>query len=90
MAASPDARSMNPERMVWQFADCEFDDLRFQLVVHGQPVELAVYARALARLPLVAHVNLAGGVLANQHRRQARSDAAFRLELRHPLRKISL
>ena len=40
MAASPDARSMNPERMVWQFADCEFDDLRFQLVVHGQAVEL--------------------------------------------------
>src|SRR4051812_796172 len=40
MAASPAARSINPERMVWQFADCEFDDLRFQLVVHGQPVEL--------------------------------------------------
>jgi len=40
MAASPDARSINPERMVWRFADCEFDDLRFQLVVHGQPVEL--------------------------------------------------
>ncbi len=40
MAASPDARTINPEKMVWRFADCEFDDLRFQLVVHGQPVEL--------------------------------------------------
>jgi DNA-binding winged helix-turn-helix (wHTH) protein/TolB-like protein len=40
MAASPDARTMNPERMVWRFAACEFDDLRFQLVVHGEPVEL--------------------------------------------------
>jgi DNA-binding winged helix-turn-helix (wHTH) protein/TolB-like protein/tetratricopeptide (TPR) repeat protein len=40
MAALPDARTINPERMVWRFADCEFDDLRFQLVVHGEPVEL--------------------------------------------------
>ena len=40
MAASPDARTMNPERMVWRFAACEFDDLRFQLVVHGERVEL--------------------------------------------------
>ena len=40
MAGSPDARTMNPERMVWRFAACEFDDLRFQLVVHGEPVEL--------------------------------------------------
>lgn len=40
MAASPDARFPNSQRIVWRFADCEFDELRFQLTVHGQPVEL--------------------------------------------------
>lgn len=40
MAASPESRSPNPPRILWRFAECEFDELRFQLVVQGQPVEL--------------------------------------------------
>jgi DNA-binding winged helix-turn-helix (wHTH) protein/TolB-like protein len=40
MATSPETRSESTERDVWRFAECEFDDLRFRLTVHGQPVEL--------------------------------------------------
>jgi DNA-binding winged helix-turn-helix (wHTH) protein/TolB-like protein len=44
MATSPDATSgaasQSMHRDVWRFADCEFDDLRFQLMVHDQQVEL--------------------------------------------------
>ena len=44
MATSPDMTSdavpQSNHRDVWRFADCEFDDLRFQLTVHDQPVEL--------------------------------------------------
>lgn len=40
MSASPDPGSTNPLRTLWRFADCEFDDQRFQLVVHGLPVDL--------------------------------------------------
>ncbi len=32
--------SQSAQRTFWRFASCEFDDLRFQLVVNGQPVEL--------------------------------------------------
>ena len=37
MATSPEIRS---QREVWQFAGCEFDDLRFQLIVQGQAADL--------------------------------------------------
>lgn len=40
MAASPENRPPEVDQAVWQFADCEFDDLRFELRVHGQAVEL--------------------------------------------------
>src|SRR5689334_18616482 len=32
--------SQGAHRILWRFAGCEFDDLRFQLIVNGQPVEL--------------------------------------------------
>lgn len=40
MATFPETRTQNTQRDVWQFAGCEFDDLRFQLTVRGQSVEL--------------------------------------------------
>jgi DNA-binding winged helix-turn-helix (wHTH) protein/TolB-like protein len=40
MAISPEAVSPSSHREVWRFGDCEFDDLRFQLTVAGEPVEL--------------------------------------------------
>src|SRR5690242_9285538 len=44
MATSPDtisdAASWSTHRGVWRFANCEFDDLRFQLSVDRQPVTL--------------------------------------------------
>jgi len=40
MATSPESPSQTGHRDLWQFADCEFDDLRFQLKVRGQTVEL--------------------------------------------------
>ena len=40
MAASSETRSQSAQRDLWRFADCEFDDLRFELKVHGQAVEL--------------------------------------------------
>lgn len=39
MAASPQTRAQEP-REVWQFGNCEFDDLRYELRVAGQPVEM--------------------------------------------------
>jgi len=39
MPSSPDT-SPTPHRDVWRFAGCEFDDLGFQLIVHGHSVEL--------------------------------------------------
>ena len=38
--ASIDPRSLSSQRNLWRFADCEFDEMRFQLTVQGQPVEL--------------------------------------------------
>lgn len=38
--ANSEKASQSTHRDVWQFEDCEFDDLRFQLIVKGQPVEL--------------------------------------------------
>ena len=32
--------SQSKQRDLWRFAGCEFDDLSFQLIVNGQPVEL--------------------------------------------------
>jgi DNA-binding winged helix-turn-helix (wHTH) protein/TolB-like protein len=32
--------SQSTQRDLWRFGECEFDDLRFQLFVNGQPVEL--------------------------------------------------
>lgn len=40
MATSLDPSSRNAQRTVWQFAGCEFDDLRFQLIVGGQLTEM--------------------------------------------------
>jgi len=40
MAASPEPRAPNTPRILWRFAECEFDELRFQLIVQGQPVDL--------------------------------------------------
>lgn len=35
-----DSTAQNTHRDLWRFAGCEFDDLRFQLLVNGHPVEL--------------------------------------------------
>ena len=40
MSASPDGRPQIAHQDLWRFAECEFDDLRFELRVHGQPAEL--------------------------------------------------
>lgn len=40
MPASLETRLQSASRDLWRFADCEFDDLRFELRVHGQVVEL--------------------------------------------------
>jgi len=40
MPTSPDFRVSDSNEDVWQFADCEFDDLRYELRVGGQPVEI--------------------------------------------------
>lgn len=54
MASSPDFRTPNPQKLLWRFAECEFDELRFQLSVHGQPVELERKPLELLR-HLLAH-----------------------------------
>ena len=38
--ANSETASQSTHRDLWRFAGCEFDDLRFQLIVNGQPVEL--------------------------------------------------
>jgi DNA-binding winged helix-turn-helix (wHTH) protein/TolB-like protein len=40
MASSPNPTHEESRGRVWQFADCEFDELRHELRVHGQTVEL--------------------------------------------------
>ena len=40
MPASTEMPTSEPNRHVWQFADCEFDELRFELRVAGRLVEL--------------------------------------------------
>jgi DNA-binding winged helix-turn-helix (wHTH) protein/TolB-like protein len=40
MPPSSDTQVQNTVRNVWQFADCEFDDLRYELRVAGRVVEL--------------------------------------------------
>jgi DNA-binding winged helix-turn-helix (wHTH) protein/TolB-like protein len=40
MATYPDPASQSRHKDVWRFADCEFDELRFQLIVRGQLIEL--------------------------------------------------
>jgi DNA-binding winged helix-turn-helix (wHTH) protein/TolB-like protein/Tfp pilus assembly protein PilF len=40
MPVSPETRSEITPRELWRFADCEFDDLRYELKVRGQVVEL--------------------------------------------------
>ena len=40
MATSPEMRAQEIHRDVWQFANCEFDDLRYELRVAGQTVEM--------------------------------------------------
>jgi DNA-binding winged helix-turn-helix (wHTH) protein/TolB-like protein len=40
MPASPETQARNTERNVWQFAGCEFDDLRYELRVDGRAIEL--------------------------------------------------
>jgi DNA-binding winged helix-turn-helix (wHTH) protein/TolB-like protein len=40
MPASPETRARNTERNVWQFAGCEFDDLRYELRVDGRIIEM--------------------------------------------------
>ncbi len=40
MSAFPETHSENAQGRLWRFADCEFDDLRFELRVRGQAVEL--------------------------------------------------
>lgn len=40
MATSPETRSQCTPRDLWRFADCEFDDLRYELKVRGRAVEL--------------------------------------------------
>jgi DNA-binding winged helix-turn-helix (wHTH) protein/TolB-like protein len=40
MATFSETAYPSTHRDIWRFAECEFDDLRFQLIVRGQPVEL--------------------------------------------------
>ena len=40
MATSPETRSQNSDQFLWRFANCEFDDLRYELRVAGQAVEM--------------------------------------------------
>lgn len=40
MATSPETRSQSAHQDQWRFADCEFDDLRYELRVAGRPVEI--------------------------------------------------
>src|SRR5215472_3425484 len=40
MAASPEKRPLEPNLEVWQFANCEFDELRYELLVGGRVVDL--------------------------------------------------
>lgn len=40
MPNSAETDLRDKHRHVWQFADCEFDDLRFELRVFGQPIEI--------------------------------------------------
>jgi DNA-binding winged helix-turn-helix (wHTH) protein/TolB-like protein len=40
MAASPEKHVRNPHRDLWRFADCEFDNTRYELRVNGQVVEM--------------------------------------------------
>ena len=40
MPTSPESRVPDTHRDVWQFADCEFDELRYELRVCGQPIEI--------------------------------------------------
>ena len=53
--------------------------------VGRQAVQLALDARRLAGLPLVAHVHFAGRIVAHQHCRQAGHDAVVLNELNHLL-----
>lgn len=40
MATFPETRTENTSRDLWRFADCEFDDLRFELTVRGKVVDV--------------------------------------------------
>lgn len=40
MATSPETRSQSTSRDLWRFANCEFDDLRYELRVCGKVVEV--------------------------------------------------
>src|ERR1700752_3296477 len=40
MASIPEIRGQDTRRDVWLFANCEFDDLRHELRVAGQPAEM--------------------------------------------------
>ena len=40
MPTSQETRAPDSHYGVWQFADCEFDDLRFELRVYGQRIEM--------------------------------------------------
>ena len=40
MSVSPERHPQTAHQEVWQFADCEFDNLRFELRVRGQAVDL--------------------------------------------------
>jgi DNA-binding winged helix-turn-helix (wHTH) protein/TolB-like protein len=40
MSTSPEIRTPDTDRNLWQFGNCEFDDLRYELRVGGQTVEL--------------------------------------------------
>ncbi|WP_348263352.1 winged helix-turn-helix domain-containing protein [Telmatobacter sp. DSM 110680] len=40
MPTSPDTRVPDTHQDVWKFADCEFDDVRYELRVCGRPVEM--------------------------------------------------
>ena len=55
-----------------------------------QTVQPARHADALASLPLVAHIDLAGRVFAHQHRGQAGRDSALQFELSHARGQIAL
>lgn len=54
MPVSPETRSQSTPRELWRFADCEFDDLRYELRVCGHVVELERKPLELLRFLLSA------------------------------------